>query len=151
MVLPWDTGRNHQTEGFREGPRGGKSEQSPQGATFFPRVQCQFPWKPGKNPGCEETHWAGSAFGGGEKQEFSPLLFSHKLLDTVPPFALQPQFPFLCIGETSLSVYGVLKQYPGLIWALEPGVPKEPYLALRSSVPQTTIWDLSPGLALVSI
>lgn len=82
VVLPWDTGRNHQTEGFREGPRGGKSEQSPQGATFFPRVQCQFPWKPGKNPGCEETHWAGSAFGGGEKQEFSPLLFSHKLLDT---------------------------------------------------------------------
>lgn len=35
-----------------------------------------------KNPGCEETNWTGSAFGGGEKQEFSLLLVFHKLLDT---------------------------------------------------------------------
>lgn len=77
--------------------------------------------------------------------------FSTSSWTPAPPFTLQPQFPFLCTGETSLSIYGVLKQDPELIWALEPGVPKEPYLALRSSVPQMTIWDLSPGLALVSI
>lgn len=34
---------------------------------------------------------------------------------------------------------------------MEPDVPREQYLALQSSIPQMTIWDLSPGLALVSI
>lgn len=150
VALPWGTGRNHQ-RALEKGP-------AEENLSSHHRVPLSSQGYNASFHGNQERILAvrkhtGLAQPLEEVRNKNSRLssFSTSSWTPVPPFALQPQFPFLCVGETSLSIYGVLKQYPGLIWALEPGVPEEPYLALRSAVPQTIIWDLSPGLALVSI
>lgn len=104
----------------------------------------QFPWKPGKNPNSEETNWT-RRFSIWRRQETRSLL-SARLLDTCISFCPP--------ASVSLSVHWTGSAFLSVgspVWALEPGVPREPYLALQNSIPQMTIWDLSPGLLLVSI
>ena len=61
-----------ESDRFRDGPGRGKSEQSPQGATFLPGVHSQFPWKLGQNPRNKETNMAGFRFSFRKDESYLP-------------------------------------------------------------------------------